>query len=458
MSKLKSTNPAMGYEVIGEIEQSTEQEIVSAVRKAKEAQPAWAELSIERRVAYYKKLIPIYEKRVDEIAEMQTRETGKPITQSIADVKSDVNWIEAKLSLALKYLQPDIVDESETQTNTVFFEPYGVAAVIAPWNFPTSNFFISTTHLLLAGNTVVFKHSEECVLTSKLLAELFEEAGFPEGVLSVVYGDGEVGKILVQQDVNILHFTGSSKTGEYLYKVAAEKFIPVILEMGGSSPGIIFADADLSQAVSSVCLERYNNCGQICSALKRLIVHKDIYDQVVKMLIDQVKGMKVGDPMDKDTFLGPLVAERQLVLLEEQVKDALEKGAKVEIGGGKPENLNGAYYNPTVLTNITKGMKVYKDEVFGPVLPVIAFGTEEEAIELANDTIYGLSAFVYTSDKSKADRVASKIKVGNVSINGASYFSDGSPFGGYKKSGMGSNDGKYGFQQVTRMKTVGKPK
>lgn len=372
----------------------------------------------------------------------------------MADVQGDIERLKHLMNIAPEYLKPEIVDESETQLNIVFFEPYGVIPAIDPWNYPTSNFFITVTQALLAGNTIVFKHSEECPLSSEILDEMFKEAGFPEGVFSTIYGDGEGGKMLVDQDINMIHFTGSTKVGEYLYKVAAEKFIPAILEMSGSSPGIIFADADLEKAVPSVCEERFRNCGQICCALKRLLVHKDVYDEVIVKALEQVRGLIVGDPMNKNIFIGPLVAERQLILLEEQVKDAVDKGAKVLVGGKRPEGLNGAYYEPTLLTGITKEMRVFSEEVLGPVLSIVQFETEEEVIEIANNTIYGLSAFVYTEDLEKASRVTRLLEAGNVSINGASYFSKNSPFGGYKKSGLGSNDGKFGFRQVTRMKTV----
>ncbi|MCH7759549.1 aldehyde dehydrogenase [Patescibacteria group bacterium] len=458
MKKLQSTNPAKGYEIIGEVNETTLDEVVLAVSNAQKAFNPWRGFSIEKRISYFNKLIKVYNKRADEMANIQTQEVGKPITQSKENVKRDITGIKHNLLVAPQHLDPEIIDQSDTQINKVFFEPYGVMAVIIPWNYPSSNFFVATTQAILAGNTIVFKHSEECPLTSQLIEKMFKEAGFPKGVLNVVYGDGRVGQMLVDQDIDMIHFTGSSKVGEYLYQVAAKKFIPVILEMGGSSPGILFADADLDQAINSVCLERYSNCGQICCALKRLIVHQDVYDQVVKRVTDQVKSMKIGDPLKQDTFVGPLVAKRQLILLEEQIKDAVDKGAKVKCGGHRPEGLEGAYYSPTVLTDVTKNMKVYYEEVFGPVLTIIPFTTEEEAIKLANNTIYGLSAYVYTNDLEKADRVVAQLEAGNISINGASYFSDNSPFGGYKRSGMGSNNGKFGFRQVTRMKSVGRPK
>ncbi|OGK38652.1 hypothetical protein A3I56_00345 [Candidatus Roizmanbacteria bacterium RIFCSPLOWO2_02_FULL_43_10] len=285
-----------------------------------------------------------------------------------------------------------------------------------------------------------------------------EEAGFPKGVFCAVHGDGKVGDLLTDQDIDGIHFTGSSKVGHYLYEKAAKKFIPVVLEMGGSSPGVVFADADLDASCPNICHERFNNCGQICCALKRLIVHESIYDSVVSRMKMNIETMKVGDPMDKDTTVGPLVAKRQLDLLVEQVEDAKQKGATIVTGGSRVEGLDGAYYQPTLVTNTTPDMRIITEEVFGPVLPVVPFSAEEEAVALANETIYGLSAFVYGKDVDKMRSIAARIDAGQVSINGASYFSESSPFGGYKMSGMGRNDGRLGFDSATQKKVIAEPK
>ncbi len=442
--ELISTNPAKGYEEVGRINTSTEEEIACAVKKAHEAFPAWRDLSVSKRGEYFEKLAVLFETNTEAIALMQTREMGKPIQDSRKEVAARAPYIRHNIELAEKMLKPDLVDEDDTQATTVYFEPFGVVAAITPWNYPTATLLIAITQALLAGNTVVAKSSEECPLTSQLIVQLFEEAGFPEGVMQMVYGDGSVGAQLTDQNVDLIHFTGSSKVGKILYEKAAKKFIPVVLEMGGSSPGIIFESVDVNTVCPIVAAERFGNCGQVCCALKRLFVHKSLLDEVTTKIVSSLKNM----PM------GPLAAKRQLDLLEEQVADAIAKGAKVLIGAKRPEGFVGAYYEPTVLINVTKDMRVYTEEVFGPVLPIIAFETEEEAIELANDTPYGLSAFIYTNDKEQASRVAKAIVTGNVSINGANYFTKNAPFGGHKESGMGSIDGKYGFRHVTKMKTV----
>lgn len=453
-SELISTNPGKAYKEVGRINISTEEQIKQAVIKARQAFPGWSKLSVLQRGEYFEKLATLLEANSEKIALMQTREMGKPIKDSRREVSGRAPYIRHNIKLAEKLLKPEVVDENDAQTTTVFFEPFGVVAAITPWNYPTSTLFIAITQALLAGNTVVAKSSEECPLTSQLIIKLFEEADFPEGVMQMVYGNGSVGELLTDQAVDLIHFTGSSRVGKILYEKAAKKFIPVVLEMGGSSPGIIFANTDLKTICPIVTEERFNNCGQICCGLKRLFVQKDIMDEVAESIVSSVKTLIVGDPEDNNTTMGPLVAKRQLDLLEEQVEDAINKGAKVLMGGKRPVGLEGAYYEPTVLVNVTKNMKIYSEEVFGPVLPIMAFANEEEAIELANDTPYGLSAFVYTNDKEQAARVAQAIVTGNVSINGADYFTENAPFGGHKKSGMGSVDGKYGFHHLTKMKTI----
>jgi len=228
--------------------------------------------------------------------------------------------------------------------------------------------------------------------------------------------------------------------------------------MGGSSPGIVFPDADIQAMAESVCIERFSNCGQICNALKRLIVHTSVVEEVTDALRIALERWVVGDPLNENTQVGPLVAKRQLDLLVEQVDEAKEKGATVIMGGDVVSGLHGAYYQPTLLTNVTFDMRVWKEEVFGPVLPIVTFETEEEAVRLANDTEYGLSGYVYGNDIEQLKRIASQIDAGQISINGLLYFSPNAPFGGYKKSGIGRNDGRLGFDDVTQKKVVAEPK
>ncbi len=459
MSKeLISTNPAKGYEEVGRIAVSSQKEIEEAVKKAREALPAWRALSVKERGEYFQKFLTLYKGQAEELAELQTKEMGKPISESIQECNGRAAALMLNIERSIQALEPQVLDSYDTHQTELHFEPVGVAAAIAPWNYPTGQFLIAVGQPLLAGNTVVFKHSEENPLTSKLLADLMDEAGFPDGVFTCLYGDGEVGAMLTDQDIDLILFTGSSPVGEALYKKAAEKFIPAVLEMGGSSPAIVFDDVNLDETCLSVFGERFSNNGQVCCGLKRLIVHESIHDAVVKKLTKIIEDQVVGDPMDKKTTIGSLAAKRQLETLEKQMEDAREKGATIVIGGKRPSELSGAYYMPTLITNTTPDMKVITEEIFGPVLPVITFKTEEEAVEIANDTPFGLSAFVYSKDIERANRVADALESGQISINGCSYFSANAPFGGYKKSGLGRTKGDIGFLYVTRQKVISRPK
>lgn len=452
-----STNPALGYKEIGRVLASTEEEVVGAVKKAHKAFPAWRDLSVKDREKYFQKFLDIYKDKAEEIAKLQTKEIGKPITESLLECNSRAASLELNIERSIKALEPQVIDVYDTHQTELHFEPHGVVAFIAPWNYPTSMFLNAIGQPLLAGNTVVLKHSEECPLTSEFLANLMKEAGFPEGVFTCLYGASRVGEMLLDQDVDLIMFTGSSKVGENVYRRAAEKFVPAILEMGGSSPAIVFNDVDLNRTCLSIFNERFTNNGQVCCALKRLIVHESIYDQVVEKLIKIVNDQVIGNPMDKKTTIGPLVAKRQLEALETQVEDARNKGADIVAGGRRAEGLDGAYYMPTIITDIKSDMKVVTEEVFGPVLPIIKFKDEKEALKIAHSTEYGLSAFVYSKDLKRADRIAHKLEAGQVSINGCSYFSTNAPFGGYKRSGIGRTKGDVGFMQVTQQKVISRP-
>lgn len=451
---LISTNPGKNYEVLGEVSASSVQEIKMKVGKAQSAKKGWKDIGIEGRTNVLRKVADEIKKRKEEIALLATKEMGMPISQSLFDVDGALDYFNWYVDNASKYLCPEVTYEDDKSIHKVFYEPIGVAAVITPWNFPLSNFVWGVIQNLVAGNTVVFKHSEEVPLFGKLVEDIMKTCDLPEGVFEEVYGDGTVGDYLVHQNIDLIWFTGSTKVGQHLYKVGAEKFIKVLLELGGSAPGIVFDDANVDGVLESIYNAKFINCGQVCDGLKRLIVHENKFDQVVEKLKTLLKTKNVGDPEDKATDIGPLVAKRQLVLLQEQVKDALDKGAEVVTGGKQPAHLEGAYYEPTPVTKVKTNMRIWQEEVFGPVLPVLSFKSDEEAIRLANDTRYGLGSYIFTKDKEKALRIASKIDAGMVSINNVYYLKPCNPFGGYKESGLGREHGKYGLRELSQIKVV----
>ncbi|MHA1918011.1 MAG: aldehyde dehydrogenase family protein [Candidatus Ranarchaeia archaeon] len=453
MGKIISTNPGKDYEKIGEVESSKDDEIKNKVAKANEAKTLWKELGVKERI---KLIQPIYDEikqREKEFAELITKEVGKPITQSIDEVIGALEELKWYIENAESSIKDETTHEDKKSLHKIVYEPWGTVATITPWNYPLEMPIWGIFPNLLVGNTVVLKVSEECPLVGKLLEEVMNNHNLPEGVFSEVYGDGKVGEKLVNENIDLIWFTGSSKVGMNLYKVAADKFIKVILEMGGSNPCVVFEDVDVQQAVKIIYSGRFSNCGQVCDAIKRLIVHESIHDQVVEQLVELTKIKKLGDPELDDTDIGSLVAKRQLKLLEEQLKDASHHGAEVVLGGKAPD-IQGAYFEPTILTNITREMRVWKEEVFGPMLPVIKFKTEKEAVELANDTPYGLGSRVITADIDRAKRVASKIQAGTVEINQGSHWLGCNPFGGYKNSGMGREHGMLGFRELCQVKVI----
>lgn len=455
MSQLVSINPS-NNQILGKVNPSSIEDIQAKVNLAHESQNHWRDMGVAERVKLLKNAFEEFKQRQHEISLLEATEMGTPITEAEGNFKGSMNYAEWNFANAEKYLSPEVTLETSKQIHTVYREPHGVAAVIIPWNFPFGNFVWNCLQKLIAGNTVVLKHSEECPLSGKLIEEVLTKH-LPKGVFNEIYGDGEVGSALLEQNIHFLTFTGSSDVGKLLYQKAGAKFIKAVMELGGSAPGIIFADADPDDAVNEICGLRLYNAGQCCDGLKRLLVHESLVEKTTSKISAIFSAKKVGNAIDKQTEIGPLVSKKQLDLLISQVDDAIAKGAKVITGGKSLEKeLGGNFYMPTVLTNVTPDMQVWNQEVFGPVLPIISFKTEEEAIQLANQTRYGLGAYIFTANKDKSLQVARSIESGMISINGASYIHPHNPFGGYKNSGIGMINGKYGFHEVTHPKVIAK--
>lgn len=456
MNTVKSINPATG-EVVGETPASTKEDVVRVVAEAKKAFQGWRRTALDQRIALMKKFRTLLETHTEELAELTTKEMGKPISEARADVTGELHFLDWYCDHLHEALDEQIIQETDFAKYRVRYEPYGVCASIAPWNFPVSMVNSGVSQQILVGNTVVFKPSEYTTLSQKRFIELMWEAGFPKGVVQYVIGDGEVGKKLVDSPVDLMWFTGSTVVGQAIYKKCGEKFIKGIMELGGSSPGIVCADVDIEKTVEDVYIARFLNCGQVCTALKRLFVERPLFDAFVEGLRKKVATVKVGDPVDSAVMMGPLVSKEQLDQLAVQVEDAKQKGATVISGG---ERLTGGlydkgnFYAPTILTGITKDMRVYTEEIFGPVLPVMPFDTDEEVIDLANDTPYGLSADIYTRDKARAERFAHQIDAGIIGINTDNFFVPFCPTGGFKKSGMGREYGIEGFRELAQIKYI----
>nr|VFK61377.1 MAG: succinyl-CoA reductase [Candidatus Kentron sp. TUN] len=452
--KLESINPSE-YKCIGEIEISNEQDVREKVELANKAKSIWKKTPLKTRIELLRPIFDEFARRKEELAELESREMGMPLGDAIEDIDDTMSYVQWYFEHAEQYLGPEITYETDKEIHTVYHEPIGVTAVVIPWNFPFSMSVWAVLQGLIAGNVIVMKHSEECPLSGKFIENVFSDHHLPEGVFNEIYGGAEVGRILVHQSVDMIQFTGSTATGRFLYEVAGKRFLKANMELGGSAPGVIFEDADFGETLTTVCNLRLFNAGQCCDGLKRLLVHESIASQVEKELTNLFSRTVVGDALNPTTDVGPLVSKKQLERLVAQVQDALLQGAKILVGGKSlEEELGGAFYQPTLLKDVSSKMRVWQEEVFGPVLPIVTFSNEEEAIRLANDTLYGLGAYIFTGDTDRAQRVAHAIDSGVVGINGCSYFSPSSPFGGYKGSGFGREHGKYGFYEVTRTKVI----
>jgi succinate-semialdehyde dehydrogenase/glutarate-semialdehyde dehydrogenase len=455
MAKLSSINPANG-KIVGQVKISTKNEVANAFLKAKKVFPIWSQIPMEKRIECIAKFAKEIQKQKNELAKIITLEMGKPYKEALAEITGTLEDLDYYISKSPQILEEEILFKTNGREGKVVFEPWGVCGVITPWNYPIAIPVGKIITNLLVGNTVLFKPSEYTSLCGKKIIEIFKKVDLPEGVVNIVFGPGSVGKMVVDSPVNFICFTGSIKVGQEIYQKCGKKFIRCVLELGGSSPALVFADADFENAIENIYSARFSNCGQVCCAVKRLFVEEKIFKKFLKRMVEKISQKKIGDPF-ADVDFGPLVSKKQLDLLVSQVKDAIRKGAKIEIGGRRPEGREyqkGNFFLPTILTNVNFKMRILKEEVFGPVLPIISFKNIREAIKMANDTDYGLSAEIYTSDLKKAKEVSKDLEAGVVAINTDSFFSPEAPFGGYKKSGIGREGGKYGLRELVQIKYI----
>ena len=450
--KIISINPS-NNEILGEIEETTKEEVIEKVNSAKSVQTEWANLNIDKRIEILEEIYNKFEENTDKIANLISLEMGKPIVQSENEIKSTLKNIKWDFENAKNCIAPEITFESDKEIQKVFYEPKGIVVAISPFNYPFSLCCAIAFQNLIVGNTVISKPDSNLPLLYKFLEEILNNSRLPKGVWQFVFGGKEIGSFLVEQDIDMICFTGNTKTGEYLYKVAANKMIPILMELGGSAPGIVCEDADIDNVIQGIFKKKFSNSGQLCHALKRLIVHENVFDEVVEKLKNIAESQIIGESLDRNTMIGPLVNEKQINTLLEQFDDAINKGANVICGGKQPEEKRN-YFEPTILTNITKDMKVWKEEVFGPILPIVSFKTIEEAIELANDTIYGLGGYVFTTNKENFEKISKELKTGMVACNNLAYSAPYNPFGGVKKSGLGRTRGKWGLRGLCNIKVV----
>ena len=428
----------------------------AAVAAAKAAFPAWMATPVADRIAMAEKLMAAYDARAEDMAQAISLEMGAPIDMARSDQTGAGSYHIGGFINAAKEFQFDHVHDPNTPGSMIFHEPIGVVALITPWNWPMNQVTLKVVAAAISGCTMVLKPSEESPLSSIVFAEMMDAAGFPAGVFNLVNGDGVgVGtQLSTHEDVDMVSFTGSSRAGKLISKAAADTLKRVSLELGGKGANLIFDDAD-EKAVKRGVLHCMNNSGQSCNAPTRMIVQRGVYDQAVETAAEVANSIKVGPASESGRHIGPVVNAVQFGKIQDLIQTGIDEGARLVAGGtGRPEGMNrGFYVRPTVFADVTPDMTIAREEIFGPVLSIMAFDTEEEGIAMANDTVYGLTNYAQTGDPSRANRLARALRAGMVEINGQSRGA-AAPFGGMKQSGNGREGGKWGIEDFREVKSV----
>lgn len=454
---IEITNPATG-ELIDTVPNSTEKDVDMCVKEAKKAQKEWAKMSIYERGEILYKFVDLVESKKEELALLLSKETGKPIKEARGEIANTKTFVSAYVEKA-KHEYGNVIPAGieKGQEKTIQFtvqEPLGVVGCIIPFNFPCDLFGQKVPSALIMGNSVIVKPSTYNPLTLHTYCNLMKEAGVPDGVINCISGDGPTtGEFLAKHPmVNLMSVTGSTAVGSEVMANCAKNITHVMLELGGNDAFIVMNDADMDLVIDEMVWGRLYNTGQVCCASKRFLVQKDIKDEFIRRAVEKIKTLKVAMPQQEDADIGCLINEKAAIRVQEQIKKTLEQGAKLIYGGRR----NGVFLEPTVLDNVTRDMDVMKDmEIFGPVIPVCSFETVDEAIEIANQSNYGLCGNIMTSDMKTAFKVATSLEVGGAVINGASFFRSAEmPFGGWKHSGIGNEGISTTLKEMSRTKTI----
>ena len=453
----RKLSPVTG-ELLGTFPNTSAADVQAAVARARAAQPAWAELTLRERLQALDRLRTVIEQHGEEFARQISADTGKPLVDALL---TELMSIPLFIDYYRKHAA-DVLRRRKVGTPILFpgkasyveHFPMGVIGVISPWNFPFQLAMVPVISALIAGNTVVLKPSEVTPLTGEVIRACFERAGLPSGVVEVVQGDGLTGAALVEADIDKVFFTGSVATGRRVMAAASRRPIPVELELGGKDAMIVCADANLERAAKAAVWGGFVNCGQMCVSVERLFVVEEVHDRFVELVRREVAQLRVGGP-DEDADMGPLTFARQIETVERHIAQAREAGAAVLTGGQRVERA-GQFFEPTVLTGVTPEMEIYRDETFGPVLPIVKVRDELEAVRLANDHIYGLNGSVWTRDTKRGLQLASALECGQVMVNDlvASVGNPALPFGGVKASGFGRYHGPEGLIAFSHQKSI----
>ena len=460
VSRIASTNPATG-EVLGELDCAGPTEVHAAVARARAMQPEWSAWGVRNRVKVLQRFQQILLDRKDNVARCITREAGKPYVESLlTEVFVVLDAARFLVDHAYSILRDEHLPYGnlavKPKSGRILREPYGVIGIISPWNYPFSTPGSEVIAALVAGNAVVLKPSEFTPLIALELRSLLHEAGVPEDAFQALPGEGATGAALVSSTIDKLIFTGSVPTGRKIAQTAADRLLPVVLELGGKDPMLVLDDANIDVVSSAAVWGAFSNAGQACLSVERCYVHEKLYADFVAACAEKTRKLRVGNGMDASTEIGPMINERQVRIVESHVEDARARGARILTGGSRLRELGPTFFAPTVIADVDHSMQIMREETFGPVLPIASFTNDDEAVRLANDSDFGLAASVWTSDSRRGQALARQIQAGTVMVNDVmSCFSiSEAPHGGMKASGLGRTHGRWGLEEMVRVKYV----
>lgn len=451
-STIDVINPATG-DVITSIPHLSASEIPAVISASQVAQREWAAMAAKERSKILRRWFELLLENADDLALLMTTEQGKPLAEAKGEIAYAASFIEWFAEEAKRIYGDTIPAPLANQRLTVIKQPIGVTAAITPWNFPAAMITRKAAPALAAGCSMIVRPADLTPLTALAIGELAQRAGIPDGVFQVVTGSAsKIGKVLTDSTtVTKLSFTGSTEVGRLLMAQCAETIKKMSLELGGNAPFIVFDDADLDKAVEGAMASKYRNAGQTCVCANRILVQRGVYKAFSEKLLEKVKALNVGDGTQPGTDIGPMIEEKAIAKVEEHIQDAVSKGATLLYGG---ERLGGLFLKPSILTDVTPDMKVAQEETFGPMAPLFPFDTEEEAVAMANNTIFGLAAYFFTNDYARSIRVAEALEYGMVGHNTGIISNEVAPFGGVKQSGLGREGSKYGIDEYLELKYI----
>lgn len=452
LGKIDVINPS-NQKIIGKIPNLEIAEVTKAIEAAQTAFFKWKKLTGKQRAKILYKWYELILENQEDLAVILTSEQGKPLSEARGEIIYGASFVEWFSEEAKRVRGDNILAPKSNQKIITTLEPVGVVAAITPWNFPSAMITRKVAPALAAGCSVILKPAELTPFSALALAYLAKEAGIPDGVFNVVTGNAQkIGEeFCYNKKVRKISFTGSTKVGKLLNKQCADDLKRVSLELGGSAPFIIFADANLDKAIAGLIHAKFRNGGQACTCVNRIFVEEKIHDQFLEKFITEIKKLKIGDGFDGSSNIGPMISQGAIEKVERLINDALKNGAKCEIGG---EKISGQFFAPTVLTNVKSDMQIAKEEIFGAIAAIQKFNSEEEVIAKSNDTEYGLGSYIYTQDANRIWRISDALEFGMVAINDCTFATEVAPFGGIKHSGMGREGSHLGIEEFCQIKTL----